>query len=188
MCGIVGCVAREAPVVGALLGGLKRLEYRGYDSAGVAVLEHGELRIVREVGKLRRLEDVLQGAPLLGRTGIGHTRWATHGKPSERNAHPHQGGRGDVVAAHNGIIENYRELRDRLVARGHVFLSETDSEVIPHLIEDYYRGDFPDAVRRALLLHRKLDHSTTVGTTVHEAQRSDVGEFVERTSTAVAGR
>ncbi len=151
MCGIVGCVAREAPVVGALLGGLKRLEYRGYDSAGVAVLEHGELRIVREVGKLRRLEDVLQGAPLLGRTGIGHTRWATHGKPSERNAHPHQGGRGDVVAAHNGIIENYRELRDRLVARGHVFLSETDSEVIPHLIEDYYRGDFPDAVRRALL-------------------------------------
>ena len=151
MCGIVGCVAREAPVVGALLGGLKRLEYRGYDSAGVAVLERGELRIVREVGKLRRLEDVLQGEPLLGRTGIGHTRWATHGKPSERNAHPHQGGRGDVVAAHNGIIENYRELRDRLIESGHEFLSETDSEVIPHLIEHYYRGDFPEAVRRALL-------------------------------------
>jgi glutamine---fructose-6-phosphate transaminase (isomerizing) len=151
MCGIVGCVARQAPVVGVLVGGLKRLEYRGYDSAGVALIDGGEVKVVREVGKLKRLEDVLSGAPLAGRTGVGHTRWATHGKPSESNAHPHKGGRGDVVAVHNGIIENYREIRDRLLARGHVFSSETDSEVIPHLIEEYDRGDFFEAVRKALL-------------------------------------
>ncbi|HYC79177.1 MAG TPA: glutamine--fructose-6-phosphate transaminase (isomerizing) [Planctomycetota bacterium] len=150
MCGIVGCVARRAPVVGVLVGGLKRLEYRGYDSAGVAVLQDGDIKVVREVGKLRRLEDALGGAELVGRTGVGHTRWATHGKPSELNAHPHRGGKGDVVAVHNGIIENYRELRDRLLERGHVFRSETDSEVIPHLVEEYDQGDFFEAVRLAL--------------------------------------
>jgi glutamine---fructose-6-phosphate transaminase (isomerizing) len=150
MCGIVGCVAEKAPVVGVLLGGLKRLEYRGYDSAGVAVLQDGDVKIVREVGKLRRLEDVLSGTSLTGRAGVGHTRWATHGRPSESNAHPHTGGRGDVTAVHNGIIENYRELRDRLSKAGHRFKSDTDSEVIPHLIEHYYEGDFFKAVRSAL--------------------------------------
>jgi glucosamine--fructose-6-phosphate aminotransferase (isomerizing) len=143
MCGIIGCTSQSTPVVGVILDGLKRLEYRGYDSAGIAVLDRGELTVVREVGKIRRLEEVLSnGSAPKGTTGLGHTRWATHGKPSETNAHPHQSGSGDVIAVHNGIIENYREIRKSLGARGHVFRSETDSEVIPHLIEAHYEGDF----------------------------------------------
>jgi glucosamine--fructose-6-phosphate aminotransferase (isomerizing) len=151
MCGIIGCTARDAPVVGAILDGLKRLEYRGYDSAGIAVLDGTDLTVVREVGKINRLEQVLSnGHAPKGRTGLGHTRWATHGKPSETNAHPHQSPSGDIVAVHNGIIENYRDLRASLIARGHKFRSETDSEVIPHLIEAHYEGDILQAVLGAV--------------------------------------
>jgi glucosamine--fructose-6-phosphate aminotransferase (isomerizing) len=151
MCGIIGCTARETPVVGAILDGLKRLEYRGYDSAGIAVLDGGHLTVFREVGKIRRLESVLSnGSAPKGKTGLGHTRWATHGKPTETNAHPHQSFGGDIVAVHNGIIENYRDLRNSLLAKGHQFKSETDSEVIPHLIEAHYEGDFLEAVLGAV--------------------------------------
>jgi glutamine---fructose-6-phosphate transaminase (isomerizing) len=131
MCGIVGILGKEA-VAFDIVESLKRLEYRGYDSAGVAVLEGGEITRIRAEGKLKNLEAKLRTAPLSGRIGIGHTRWATHGKPTENNAHPHATERLAVV--HNGIIENFRELRDELMAEGRVFASETDTEVVAHLV------------------------------------------------------
>src|SRR5262245_43994704 len=131
MCGIVGILGRE-PVAGSLVDALKRLEYRGYDSAGVATLEGGQLARRRAEGKLRNLEDRLDREPLAGTIGIGHTRWATHGKPTESNAHPHATDRLAVV--HNGIIENFNELRQELTADGAKFATETDSEVIAHLV------------------------------------------------------
>jgi glucosamine--fructose-6-phosphate aminotransferase (isomerizing) len=131
MCGIVG-VLGKGPVAGQLVDALKRLEYRGYDSAGVATVENGKLARRRAEGKLRNLEARLKTAPLLGDTGIGHTRWATHGKPTEANAHPHM--TDDVSVVHNGIIENFRELKQELVAQGAAFTSDTDTEVIAHLI------------------------------------------------------
>jgi glucosamine--fructose-6-phosphate aminotransferase (isomerizing) len=133
MCGIVGIIGRE-PVAGQLVDALKRLEYRGYDSAGIATLEHGALARRRAEGKLKALESRLESAPLTGKIGIGHTRWATHGKPSERNAHPHAAER--VAVVHNGIIENFRELRDGLAKNGSKFDSETDTEVIAHLVSE----------------------------------------------------
>jgi glucosamine--fructose-6-phosphate aminotransferase (isomerizing) len=135
MCGIVGYVGpRQAPAI--ILAGLKRLEYRGYDSAGVAVLEkNGKFAIRRDVGKLINLESLLQESPLRGQTGIGHTRWATHGEPSQRNAHPHMSMNGRVVVVHNGIVENYLELKEELGAEGVTFASDTDSEVIAQMIE-----------------------------------------------------
>lgn len=137
MCGIVGYIGpREAASV--ILHGLKRLEYRGYDSAGLAVLDNGRIEIRREAGKLIRLESLIVQSPITGHVGIGHTRWATHGEPSARNAHPHQSMNGEVVIVHNGIVENYRELRDELLAEGAKFRSDTDTEVIAHLIERYY--------------------------------------------------
>ena len=131
MCGIIGYVGLEsaAPI---LLSGLQRLEYRGYDSAGIALQHHGELDIRRSAGKLTNLEANIQSRAVEGRTGIGHTRWATHGRPSEQNAHPHRSG--DVVLVHNGIIENFLILRHRLESEGHRFESETDTEVIAHLL------------------------------------------------------
>ncbi len=137
MCGIVGILGR-GPVVGQLLEALKRLEYRGYDLAGVATLENGRLARRRAGGKLKNLEERLAAEPLGGCTGIGHTRWATHGRPTEGNAHPHASAKLAVV--HNGIIENFRELRDELRAKGHVFSTETDSEVIAHLVTDAMQG------------------------------------------------
>src|SRR5437588_10705317 len=131
MCGIVGILGRE-PVAEHLVDALKRLEYRGYDSAGVATLENGRLERRRAEGKLRNLESKLQREPLNGVLGIGHTRWATHGRPSESNAHPHATERLAVV--HNGIIENYRELREELERKGAKFASETDTEVVAHLV------------------------------------------------------
>ncbi len=131
MCGIVGILGQE-PVAPLLVDALKRLEYRGYDSAGVATLEKGHLTRRRAEGKLRNLEAKLADSPLNGHTGIGHTRWATHGAPTERNAHPHATDR--VALVHNGIIENFRELRDELTAGGAKFLTETDTEVVAHLI------------------------------------------------------
>src|SRR3712207_3750278 len=132
MCGIIGIVG-DAPVADRLLESLKRLEYRGYDSAGIAAFEDGRVVRRRAEGKIRALEDRLREEPVRATVGIGHTRWATHGSPSEDNAHPHTAGRATVV--HNGIIENFAELRESLQAQGRVFESETDTEVIAHLID-----------------------------------------------------
>ncbi|MEK6549779.1 MAG: glutamine--fructose-6-phosphate aminotransferase, partial [Nitrospirota bacterium] len=131
MCGIVGYIGKQ-DAVPLLLDGLKRLEYRGYDSAGVAVLRDGKIDVRRSVGKLVNLEKALSGMGLSGTVGIGHTRWATHGRPSEQNAHPHRSG--PLVLVHNGIIENYATLKERLQKEGYRFESETDTEVMAHLI------------------------------------------------------
>ena len=149
MCGIVGYIGpREATSI--VLDGLRRLEYRGYDSAGIASVRDGAIDIRRAEGKLSRLEELLRDKPLAGSPGIGHTRWATHGRPSEINAHPHRAG--SFVVVHNGIIENYLELKERLRSQGHTFSSETDTEIIAHLVEQHAKAgvDFEAAVRRAL--------------------------------------
>jgi glucosamine--fructose-6-phosphate aminotransferase (isomerizing) len=149
MCGIVGYIGgQEATPV--ILDGLKKLEYRGYDSAGIATLAGGETGIRRSEGKLVNLENLLREQPLSGVIGIGHTRWATHGRPSEINAHPHKAG--PIIVVHNGIIENYLQLREQLKQTGHIFKSETDTEVISHLIEEKLKddSDFAQAVRMAL--------------------------------------
>ena len=150
MCGIVGYIGgRDA--VPVILDGLRRLEYRGYDSAGIAVLSDQKcLDVRRASGKLRNLEEVIRGKPLAGSYGIGHTRWATHGRPTEENAHPHRDCHGDIVVVHNGIVENYLPLRNQLTAEGHKFLTETDTEVIAHLVEKYFKGNLECAVREAV--------------------------------------
>ena len=149
MCGIVGILS-QGPVASSILDALKRLEYRGYDSAGIATLENGHLTRRRAEGKLRNLEARLQEEPLKGAVGIGHTRWATHGRPTENNAHPHATDRLAVV--HNGIIENFRELRDELAAKGHEFVTQTDTEAVAHLVSEYLsQGLTPEeAVAKAL--------------------------------------
>lgn len=150
MCGIVGAVAQR-DVAAILVDGLHRLEYRGYDSAGVAVLGTDKhMQILRRVGKVKALDEALEGKPLLGGTGIAHTRWATHGEPSEINAHPHRSGK--IAVVHNGIIENYEELRSELQARGYVFQSQTDTEVIAHLVEWEFRtsNSLLEAVRKTV--------------------------------------
>jgi glutamine---fructose-6-phosphate transaminase (isomerizing) len=146
MCGIVGYIgANEA--VPMILDGLRRLEYRGYDSAGVAVLNgEGRVEVRRASGKLRNLEEAVRSSPMSGSYGIGHTRWATHGRPTEENAHPHRDCHGEIVVVHNGIVENYLALRERLTAEGHRFVTETDTEVIAHLIEQNFTGNLEDAV------------------------------------------
>ncbi|RNJ51692.1 glutamine--fructose-6-phosphate transaminase (isomerizing) [Methylocystis hirsuta] len=153
MCGIVGIIG-TAPVAGKIVESLKRLEYRGYDSAGIATLENGRLTRVRASGKLKNLEEKLATTPLSGAIGIGHTRWATHGRPTENNAHPHANDR--VAVVHNGIIENFRELRAELTAKGHVFSSETDSEAVAHLVADALRtGATPEKAVAAALKRLK---------------------------------
>ncbi|HEY7203151.1 MAG TPA: glutamine--fructose-6-phosphate transaminase (isomerizing) [Methylomirabilota bacterium] len=167
MCGIVGYVG-DKNAIDIVLDGLKRLEYRGYDSAGAAVIGPAGLQIRRAAGRIKVLEGLLREKPIEGRIGLGHTRWATHGRPTDENAHPHTDGSGDLVVVHNGIIENYLPIKERLQAEGHVFKSETDTEVIAHLIERHLR-DTPrldEAVRRALrelrgsyaivVLHRRM--------------------------------
>ena len=151
MCGIVGYVGYK-PAVPVIIDGLRRLEYRGYDSAGVAVVGPvAGLQIRRAEGKLRNLEEAIRLNPLEGSYGIGHTRWATHGRPTEENAHPHRDCRGDIVVVHNGIIENYLALKKQLASEGHVFVTETDTEVIAHLIEKYQNGKLEEAVRKAVV-------------------------------------
>ena len=161
MCGIVGYVGTKS-AVGIIVEGLKRLEYRGYDSAGVAVLDGSVLNVRRAVGRIKGLESVLRERPVNGTIGIGHTRWATHGRPSEDNAHPHTDCSGGLVVVHNGILENYLEIKDRLASDGHTFKSETDTEVLAHLIEHHLRGTqrLEQAVKAAL---REVTGSYAVG-------------------------
>ena len=156
MCGIVGYIGPK-PVVPVLLEGLRRLEYRGYDSAGVAVVQNGGVEIRRSAGKLINLENAIQSKPLAGLYGLGHTRWATHGRPTEENAHPHRDGSGRIVVVHNGIIENYLEIKRELTDEGHKFESETDTEVVAHLVQKESRGDgLENAVFRAMQRVRGL--------------------------------
>jgi glucosamine--fructose-6-phosphate aminotransferase (isomerizing) len=151
MCGIVGYIGshRAVPII---LEGLKRLEYRGYDSAGLAVYcdDDNQLAIRRAKGKLRNLEDAVRLNPVDGTFGIGHTRWATHGRPTEENAHPHRDCKGEIVVVHNGIVENYLTLKHELLEQGHVFKTETDTEVIAHLVEKHFEGNLENAVRAAI--------------------------------------
>ena len=151
MCGIVGYIGSKK-VVPVIIEGLRKLEYRGYDSAGIAVVgTAGTLEVRRAPGKLRKLEEAIQKAPLDGTYGIGHTRWATHGRPTEENAHPHRDCTGQYVVVHNGIIENYLELKEELQREGHKFVTETDTEVVAHLVEKYAKTmAFEEAVRKAL--------------------------------------
>jgi glutamine---fructose-6-phosphate transaminase (isomerizing) len=151
MCGIVGYVGDKS-AVGIIVEGLKRLEYRGYDSAGVAILDRGALHVRRAAGRIKLLEGVLRERPVAGSLGIGHTRWATHGRPSEENAHPHTDCAGELVVVHNGILENYLEIKTRLLDEGHQFRSETDTEVLAHLVEHHLKatGRLESAVKRAL--------------------------------------
>lgn len=152
MCGIVGYIGtQEAQDI--LLSGLEKLEYRGYDSAGIAMISEGELHAIKAKGKLYNLRDKLRGVEDKARVGIGHTRWATHGKPEEYNAHPHTNKQETIAVVQNGIVENYRELREELKAKGHEFVSDTDTEVIPHLISDYlssHPSSFLEAVRQTV--------------------------------------
>ncbi|CCO07863.1 Glucosamine--fructose-6-phosphate aminotransferase (isomerizing) (fragment) [Desulforamulus hydrothermalis Lam5 = DSM 18033] len=149
MCGVVGYVGSR-PATPIILEGLKKLEYRGYDSSGVAVLDQDGLKVEKKMGRLSELEKALSGKELDATIGIGHTRWATHGRPSDINAHPHTSNDGKIAVVHNGIIENYLQLREWLSAMGHVFKSETDTEVIPHLIEHFYKGDLVEAVQKTV--------------------------------------
>ncbi len=165
MCGIVGYIGpRDATPI--ILNGLQRLEYRGYDSAGLAVIKDGQIEVRRDAGKLARLTALVNGSPISGHIGIGHTRWATHGQPNATNAHPHMGMTGEVVIVHNGIVENYLELKEELLAEGAVFKSETDTETIVHLIERYLSSDtdLTEASRRALS-HLKGAHAIVVMST-----------------------
>ncbi|MEK7276860.1 MAG: glutamine--fructose-6-phosphate aminotransferase, partial [Chloroflexota bacterium] len=151
MCGIVGYVGprQAAPII---LDGLKRLEYRGYDSAGLAVMSGGQINIRRDAGKLHNLITLYENDPVSGTIGIGHTRWATHGAPSQRNAHPHLGEAGQAVIVQNGIVENFASLKEELVAEGVKFRSDTDTEVIAHLVERFLSADVPleEAVRQTI--------------------------------------
>jgi glutamine---fructose-6-phosphate transaminase (isomerizing) len=153
VCGIVGYIGPK-PVVPLVIDGLRRLEYRGYDSAGIAVVgQNCKLEIRRASGKLKNLEDLLGKSPIEGIYGLGHTRWATHGRPTEENAHPHRDCTGEIVVVHNGIIENYLELKHQLIAEGHKFQTETDTEIIAHLIEKYSKGvPLEDAVQKTVKL------------------------------------
>lgn len=151
MCGIVGYVG-DKQAANFLLEGLSKLEYRGYDSAGIAVYDGNHIRVEKSVGRLSALRDKIKDDMPKGTMGIGHTRWATHGRPSDRNAHPHTDCTGDFVVVHNGIIENYLALKEELIEKGHVFKSETDTEVVAHLLEEVYNGDFVSSVRE--VLHR----------------------------------
>ena len=159
MCGIVGYVGnRDASPI--LVEGLSKLEYRGYDSAGVAILQNGEVTVQRYKGRLKNLEDNLINEPIKGTIGIGHTRWATHGEPSDSNSHPHSNEGETISVVHNGIIENYIKLREWLTSKGYKFYSETDTEVIPNLIDYYYKGNLFEAITKAIA---KMEGSYAIG-------------------------
>lgn len=168
MCGIVGYIGSRGTAK-VLIEGLKRLEYRGYDSAGIAIFHQGKVEIRRKEGKLTKLEELIEGETFNGKVGIGHTRWATHGRPSDENAHPHKAGK--VAVVHNGIIENYLPLKDILKSKGHVFTSETDTEIISHLIDEFLREGYSslEAVRIAL---DKIKGSYALGILIEGDERS----------------
>ncbi|HDH02958.1 MAG TPA: glutamine--fructose-6-phosphate aminotransferase, partial [Actinobacteria bacterium] len=149
MCGIVGYVGQRA-AQSVLVDGLRTLEYRGYDSAGLAIVDGDQMQVAKAQGKLSRLTALLDETPLPGNVGIGHTRWATHGVPSDANAHPHSDPTGDFVVVHNGIIENYLALKEHFVELGHDFGSDTDTEVLAYVIAEEYDGDLKNAVRKAM--------------------------------------
>lgn len=159
MCGIVGFIGKRnaSPI---LIEGLSKLEYRGYDSAGVAIIDEGHINVTKCKGRLANLEEKLKVEPLKGVVGIGHTRWATHGEPSDLNSHPHSNEDETISIVHNGIIENYIHLREWLTSKGYKFLSETDTEVIPHLVDYFYKGDLLDAVMKAVA---KMEGSYAIG-------------------------
>ena len=159
MCGIIGYIGQKEAIP-ILLNGLKKLEYRGYDSAGIAVFKDNKVRIVKCKGKVAELENLLEKGSPEGNIGLGHTRWATHGKPNNLNAHPHNGCNSEVVVVHNGIIENYMPLRERLILEGHNFASETDTEVLPHLIESNYQDDLTLAVKESI---KEIEGSYAIG-------------------------
>ena len=161
MCGIVGYIgSNNASEI--IIEGLKKLEYRGYDSAGVAIISQDKLVIAKKKGRLKVLVDFLEKKPIEGMVGIGHTRWATHGAPSDENSHPHTSMSGDIAVVHNGIIENYMRLREWLISKGYLFTSQTDTEVIAHLIDYHYEGDLMEAVQESL---RQLEGSYALGIT-----------------------
>ncbi|MBT7619433.1 MAG: isomerizing glutamine--fructose-6-phosphate transaminase, partial [Calditrichaeota bacterium] len=149
MCGIIGYVGLKS-VTPILMAGLKRMEYRGYDSSGVAIPQDGKIVVIKESGKIDNLSKQVDKVDVFGTIGLGHTRWATHGEPSQLNAHPHSDTPGKFVIVHNGIIENYYSLKTELQKKGHNFTTQTDSEVLAHLISELYEGDFEQAVRLAL--------------------------------------
>lgn len=149
MCGIVGYIGSKQATP-FLIEGLTKLEYRGYDSAGIAVFDGNSIRVEKSVGRLNALEKKVEQNPPQGNVGIGHTRWATHGRPSDANSHPHTDCTGKFVVVHNGIIENYLHLKEKLIAKGHVFTSETDTEVVAHLLEEKYEGNLEAAVKKVL--------------------------------------
>ena len=162
MCGIIGAVGRGSDTLDVLVHGLSKLEYRGYDSAGVA-LASDSIDVCKKAGELDELRGALEGRSVQGSVGIGHTRWSTHGPPTDANAHPHQDCSGDVAVVHNGIIENYQELRDELASAGHTFRSDTDTEVVPHLVEDELRGGAdPEAAVRAALSRLEGSYAVAV--------------------------
>ena len=166
MCGIVGYVGNKG-AKSFLIDGLSKLEYRGYDSAGIAVLDGTSISLVKQKGRLSNLEGALKIQSSEGTIGIGHTRWATHGEPSDRNSHPHKSSKGDIAVVHNGIIENYLELRKWLISEGYEFFSETDTEVVPNLIHYYYEGNLFDAVVKAT---KKLEGSYALGVVCGDEQ------------------
>ena len=149
MCGIIGYIGSK-PAPNIILEGLRRLEYRGYDSAGIVTLNKGKFELRKKAGRINDLAAVLRKQPAHGNTGIGHTRWATHGAPTDENAHPHLDQSGKIALVHNGVIENHQQLKDKLLAAGHKFTSQTDTEVLAHLVGEYYKGDLTEAVRLAL--------------------------------------
>ncbi len=181
MCGIVGYIGPRA-AVDVVVDGLSRLEYRGYDSGGVAVIEKGSLVVKKKAGKLRVLQGILAEDTWTGNVSIGHTRWATHGRPTDANAHPHMDCTGKFAIVHNGIIENYLDIREKLLAKGHHLKSETDTEMMVHLIEDFYQGSLEEAVRQAVSVARGA--YAIVAITEHEPDKIVA---VRRTSPMILG-
>ncbi len=181
MCGIVGYVGKEEATK-ILVEGLSKLEYRGYDSAGVAVLENKKIRVEKCKGRLLNLEEKLKNTPLKGTIGIGHTRWATHGEPSDVNSHPHSNNNITLSVVHNGIIENYAKLKEMLIGKGYKFFSQTDTEVIPNLVDYYYEGDLLDAVMKAT---SKMEGSYAIGVICNDEPDKIVA--VRKDSPLIAG-